>query len=195
MSVLVREFYDIRIHGRAGQGAKTAAQLIAESAIDIGMYAQSFPEFGAERTGAPMKAYSRISKDKIDVHYQINEPDIVVVMDETLFNAENVLEGIKDDGVIVVNTTEKPEEIMKKYNIPSNIKVYTLDATGIAISLFGRNFANVPLLGAVVKLTGIIDPEKVKGIIRKKFMKKLGEEGVNKNITAFERGMNELIGG
>lgn len=195
MSVVVKEFYDIRIHGRAGQGAKTAAQLIAESAIDVGMYAQSFPEFGAERTGAPVKAYSRISKNKIDVHYQIHEPDIVVVMDETLFNAENVVEGIKGDGIVVVNTTDKPEEVRKKYNIPSNIKVYTLDATGIAVELFGRNFANVPLLGAVVKLTGIIDPDKVKDIIRKKFIKKLGEEGVNKNITAFERGMNELIGG
>lgn len=195
MSVAVKEFYDIRIHGRAGQGAKTAAQLIAESAIDVGMFAQSFPEFGAERTGAPVKAYSRISKNRIDVHYQIHEPDIVVVMDETLFNAENVVEGIKEGGIIVVNTTDKPEEVRKKYNIPSNIKVCTLDATGIAVELFGRNFANVPLLGAVVKLTGIIDPEKVKDIIRKKFVKKLGEEGVNKNITAFERGMSELIGG
>ncbi|MGB9622184.1 MAG: 2-oxoacid:acceptor oxidoreductase family protein [Brevinematia bacterium] len=195
MEVSVKEFYDIRIHGRAGQGAKTAAQLIAESAIDVGMYAQSFPEFGAERTGAPMKAYSRISKDKIDVHYQIDNPDIVVVMDESLFNAESVLEGIKDDGIVVVNTPLKPEEVRKRYNIPSNIKVYTLDATGIAIDLFGKNFANMPLLGVIVKLTGFINPEKVKEVIRKKFMKKLGEEGVNKNILAFERGINEIIGG
>lgn len=195
MDVSVKEFYDIRIHGRAGQGAKTAAQLIAESAIDIGMYAQSFPEFGAERTGAPMKAYSRISKDKIQVHYQINNPDIVIVIDESLFNAENVLEGIKSDGVIVVNTTSMPDEVRKKYNILPNIKVYTLNATGIALELFGKNFANIPLLGAVVKLTGVIDPEKVKDVIRKKFIKKLGEEGVSKNIQAFERGMNEIIGG
>lgn len=195
MEVSVKEFYDIRIHGRAGQGAKTAAQLIAESAIDIGMYAQSFPEFGAERTGAPMKAYSRISKNKIDVHYQITQPDVVVVMDETLFNAEDVLEGIKGDGVVIVNTSEKPEDIRRKYGIPSNIKLYTLDATGIAIELFGKNFANIPLLGAVVKLTGVIDPNKVKEVIRNKFLKKLGEDGVSKNITAFERGMDEIIGG
>ncbi|MEN2998766.1 MAG: 2-oxoacid:acceptor oxidoreductase family protein [Brevinematia bacterium] len=191
----VKEFYDIRIHGRAGQGAKTAAQLIAESAIDVGMYAQSFPEFGAERTGAPVKAYSRISKDRIDVHYQITRPDVVVVMDDTLFNAENVVEGIKEDGILIVNTNEKPEDVRSRYNIPANVKLYTLDATGIALSLFGRNFANVPLLGAIVKLTGVIDPGKVKEVIRNKFIKKLGEEGVSKNISAFERGMNEIIGG
>ncbi|MCX8028446.1 MAG: 2-oxoacid:acceptor oxidoreductase family protein [Brevinematales bacterium] len=195
MSVLVKEFYDIRIHGRAGQGAKTAAQLVAESAIDIGMYAQSFPEFGAERTGAPVKAYARISKNKIEIHYQITNPDVIVVMDETLFNAENVVDGIKEDGVIIVNTNENPEKVREKYRIPSNIKLYTLNATGIAIELFGRDFSNIPLLGAVVKLTGVIDPEKVKAVIRSKFIKKLGEEGVSKNITAFERGMNEIIGG
>ncbi len=191
----VKEFYDIRIHGRAGQGAKTAAQLLAESAIDIGMYAQSFPEFGAERTGAPMKAYSRISKDKISVHYQITKPDIVVVMDESLFNAENVLEGIKENSCIIVNTSYDPGTVRKKYNIPDSVKVYTLNATKIAIDLFGRNFVNIPLLGAIVKLVGIVDPEKVKDSIRKKFIKKLGEEGVNKNILAFEKGMNEIIGG
>lgn len=195
MDISVKEFYDIRIHGRAGQGAKTAAQLIAEAAIDIGMYAQSFPEFGAERTGAPMKAYTRVSKSKIDIHYQITKPDVVVVMDETLFNADNVLEGIRKDSVIVVNTNERPDTIRERYNIPNEVKIYTLDATGIALSLFGRDFANIPLLGAVVKLTGVIDPDKVKSVIRSKFIKKLGEDGVSKNITAFERGMNEIIGG
>jgi pyruvate ferredoxin oxidoreductase gamma subunit len=191
----VKEFYDIRIHGRAGQGAKTAAQLLAEAAIDIGMYAQSFPEFGAERTGAPMKAYSRISRDKISVHYQITKPDVVVVMDESLFHAENVLEGIKEDSCIIVNTSDSPDTVRKKYNIPSNVKVYTVNATKIALDLFGKNFANIPLLGAMVKIVGIIDPEKVKESIKKKFIKKLGEEGVNKNLLAFDKGMNEIIGG
>ncbi len=195
MEVGVKEFYDIRIHGRAGQGAKTAAQLIAEAAIDIGMYAQSFPEFGAERTGAPMKAYSRISKDRIEVHYQVNRPDVVIVMDESLFVAENVLEGISEDSIVIVNTSKTPDEIRKKYGIPSNVRVYTVDATKIAIDLFGKNFANIPLLGSFVKLVGIIDPNKVKDVIRSKFGKKLGEEEVIKNITAFERGMNEIIGG
>lgn len=195
MGVAVKEFCDVRIHGRAGQGAKTAAQLVAESAIDVGMYAQSFPEFGAERTGAPVKAYSRISRNRIDVHYQITQPDVVVVMDETLFNAENVIEGLKEGGIVVVNTSDSPEKVRDRYKIPQNFRLFTLNATGIAVELFGRDFANIPLLGAVVKLTGIIDPEKVKEVIRNKFIKKLGEDGVRKNIIAFERGMSEIKGG
>ncbi len=192
VGVATKEFYEIRIHGRAGQGAKTASQLLAEAAIEMGMYAQSFPEFGAERTGAPMKAYCRLSRDNIEIHYQVTEPDIVIVMDEGLFDAENVLEGIKSDSILVVNTTKSIEELRKRRNIPGNVKVYTINATGIALELFGKNFANIPLVGSIVKLLGIFDAEDFYEIIKKKFIKKLGEEGVRKNIEAFERGMKEL---
>lgn len=188
----VSEVYEVRWHARAGQGAKTASQFLTEAVIEAGKFSQSIPEFGSERTGAPMKAYNRISDEPILIKTSVQHPNMVIVLDPSLLYVENVLEGIRENGVLVVNTDMSPTEIREKLNIPKNIKVFTVNATKIAYETLGRNLPNVPLLGAIARITNIIDINTVKKSIEAKFLKKLGEEGVKKNFEALERGYNEV---
>ncbi|HHY24538.1 MAG TPA: pyruvate synthase, partial [Clostridiaceae bacterium] len=149
---------EIRWHGRGGQGAKTASLLLADAAFDTGKYIQGFPEYGPERMGAPITAYNRISDTKLTIHSNIYEPDYVVVVDETLLEAVDVTSGLKEDGAIVINTTKSPDEIrplLKGYKG----KVCTVDARTISIETLGRYFPNTPMLGAVVKVSKIMDEQ------------------------------------
>ena len=149
---------EIRWHGRGGQGAKTAALLLADAAFKTGCYVQGFPEYGPERMGAPITAYNRISKKEIRVHSNIYEPDYVVVVDSGLLDVVNVTEGLKDTGAIVVNTHKSPEFIRSK--IPGyKGKVYTIDARRISKACLGKYFPNTPMLAAIVKVSGVMDKE------------------------------------
>ena len=98
---------EIRWHGRGGQGAKTASQLLADAAFMSGKYIQSFPEYGPERSGAPITAYNRISDERCNIHSNIYEPDYVVVVDETLLESVDVTRGLKKEGAIVINSAKK----------------------------------------------------------------------------------------
>lgn len=149
---------EIRWHGRGGQGAKTAALLLAEVAFKTGKNAQGFPEYGPERMGAPITAYDRISNSPIRVHSNIYTPQYVVVVDETLLEIVDVTKGLKEDGAILINTARSKEEIiplLKDYKG----KVYTVDARQIAMDTLGKNFPNTPMLAAIVKVTGVIDDD------------------------------------
>jgi len=181
----MKEVFEITIHGRGGQGAKTASQFIAESALAKGKFIQSFPEYGPERAGAPMKAYARVSDKPITTYAPIINPDIVMVIDPTLLNSVNVTEGLTKDGILLVNTNESPEVIKKKTGVKG--KIYCVDATKISIETVGKNLPNTPMLGAMVKAKPIIELEAITDCIKRKFLKKLGEEKTNMTIEGVKR--------
>ena len=149
---------EIRWHGRGGQGAKTAALLLADVCFKTGAYVQGFPEYGPERMGAPITAYNRISDNEIRVHSNIYEPDLVMVVDETLLASVDVTAGLKSSGAIVVNTDKSPEEIrpmLKGYGG----KVYTVDARRISVEALGKYFPNSPMLAAAVAVSSVMDKD------------------------------------
>ena len=162
---------EIRWHGRGGQGAKTAALLLADAAFTAGLYVQGFPEYGPERMGAPITAYNRLNKTPIRIHSNIYEPDMVVVVDETLIGAVDVTKGLKQGGKIVVNTSRPPKEIRKEF-IDFNGEIYAVDAVGISIKHLGKSLPNTPLLSVVAKLTGIMEEGK--------FFKEMGDSLTHK---------------
>ena len=184
---------EIRWHGRGGQGAKTAAIMVAGAALDEGKYSQGFPEYGPERMGAPIRGYTRIADGPIRLHCPIIAPDVSVVLDPTLVGTEDVAEGLKDDGAIIINTPEAPAAMREKLGITHG-KVYTLDATKIAIEEIGRPIPNTPMIGALIKISGAMKLETIFHDIEKKFLKKLGERGVQGNINAVKRAHEEVQG-
>lgn len=186
---------EIRWHGRGGQGAKTASLLLADAAFNTGKYIQGFPEYGPERMGAPITAYNRISDNKLTIHCNIYEPDYVVVVDDTLLTAVDVTSGLKESGALIINTTKTPEEIkplLKGYKG----KVCTVDARTISIETLGKYFPNTPMLGAVVKVSGVMGEKEflddMVGSFKHKFAKK--PEVIEPNIKAIERAMQEVKG-
>jgi 2-oxoacid:acceptor oxidoreductase gamma subunit (pyruvate/2-ketoisovalerate family) len=181
---------EIRIHGRGGQGAVTAAQLLAHAAHIEGKYVQAFPYFGAERRGAPVKAFARISDAPILLHSQVYNPDYVVVLDPQLYKIIDVTEGLKKDGIIVMNTTKKPSELELK-----GWRVATVDATGIALELnlrvAGLPVVNTSILGAFAAATGEVRLESVLKAIMENWRGSAGE----KNARAAELAYQRLIKG
>jgi len=184
---------EIRWHARGGQGAVTASKILASAAIEEGKYAQSAPDYGAERSGAPLRAFNRISDKPINLHCLVLNPDIVVIVDPTLLKAVPFLEGTDESAVLIVNTDRSPEEIRSEYNV-GNRKVYTVDATKIAMEELKRPLMNVPMLGALVRVLGDIDLKTVENDIKKAFGKKVSEELLSANIRALRRAYEEVRG-
>ena len=147
---------EIRWHGRGGQGAKTAALLLADVAFKTGAYVQGFPEYGPERMGAPITAFNRISNEEIRVHSNIYTPDLVVVVDETLLVSVDVTAGLKEEGAIIVNTPKSADEIRPLLNGYKG-RVYTLDARVISEEALGKYFPNSPMLAAAVAVSKVMD--------------------------------------
>ena len=178
---------EIRWHGRGGQGAKTAALLLADVAFKTGQNVQGFPEYGPERMGAPITAYNRISADKIRVHSNIYTPDYVVVVDETLLATVDVTAGLKKEGAIVINTPKSKEEIMDKLNGYEG-GVYTVDARKISVETLEKNFPNSPMLAAIVAVSKVMDRAtfigEMKASYEHKFAKK--PEVIEGNMKALE---------
>ena len=184
---------EIRWHGRGGQGAKTAALLLADAVFKTGCYVQGFPEYGPERMGAPITAYNRISKKEIRVHSNIYEPDYVVVVDSGLLDVVNVTEGLKDTGAIVVNTHKSPEFIRSK--IPDyKGKVYTIDARRISKACLGKYFPNTPMLAAIVKVSGVMDKETFFNEMQNSFNHKFSSkpEVIEGNMNALKMAYEEV---
>ncbi len=149
---------EIRWHGRGGQGAKTAALLLADAAFKTGQYVQGFPEYGPERMGAPITAYNRISREPIRVHSNIYTPDLVMVVDETLLHSVDVTAGLKKDGAIIINTPKSRDEILPLLNGYKG-GVYTIDARKISEETLGKNFPNSPMLAAAVAVSRVMEKE------------------------------------
>ena len=177
---------EIRIHGRGGQGAVTAAQLLAHAAFLEGKWVQAFPYFGAERRGAPVKAFARIGDEPILVHSQVYNPDYIVVLAPKLQEVVDVTEGLKKDGLILINTRKKPEEVDLK-----NWRIATVDATGIALELnllvAGQPVVNTSILGAFAKATGEVKLESVLKVIRETWSGSIGERNAKAAELAYER--------
>lgn len=186
---------EIRWHGRGGQGTKTAALLLADAAFNTGKYVQGFPEYGPERMGAPITAYDRISDERIRVHSNIYEPNFVVVVDETLLASINVTSGLKEGGAVVINTEKSPEQVRPLLNGYEG-KICTIDARKISEESLGKYFPNTPMLGAVVKVSGVMEEatfiKDMKESFAHKFVSK--PEVIEGNIKALERAMQEVQG-
>lgn len=192
-AVIMRALTEIRWHGRGGQGAKTAALLLADVAFNTGKYVQGFPEYGPERMGAPITAYDRISDNPIRVHSNIYEPDFVVVVDDTLLHSVDVTKGLKKDGAILINTTMEIDEVLPLLNNYSG-KVFIIDARKVCMATLGKYFPNTPMLAAIVKVSGIMDKEvfmtEMETSLSHKFAKK--PEVLEGNMNALKMAWQEV---
>lgn len=182
---------EIRWHARGGQGAVTAAKLLAETALSQGQYFQAFPEYGPERMGAPIQAFTRISGDPIHIRSSVSNPEIVVVLDQTLLKAVDVTAGMGEDGILIINTDEEPAVVRKAMKL-KGCKVYTVNANRIAQETIGRPIPNTPMLGALVGVTGMMPVDNVTEYLRKSFGKKFSEEVIEGNVKAVERAYAEV---
>jgi len=182
---------EVRWHGRGGQGAKTASQFLGEAALDTGKFIQSFPEYGPERAGAPMKAFNRISEKPIYIHSSVTNPEIVVVIDPTLVGAIDVVEGLGDNGVLLVNTDKSPEDMRKATGFKKG-KVGTVDATKIALETLKLPMPNMPMLGALLKVDPLVTIDQLSERVKGKFLKKIGEEKTKANLECITRAYSEV---
>lgn len=184
---------EIRWHGRGGQGAKTAALLLADVAFKTGAYVQGFPEYGPERMGAPITAYNRISKDEIRVHSNIYTPDLVVVVDETLLHTVDVTAGLKKDGAIIVNTPKSAEEILPLLNGYEG-RVFTVDAREISVAALGKYFPNSPMLAAAVAVSEVMEQDEFMNEMRASYQHKFAKkpEVIDGNMRALSMTLDAL---
>lgn len=170
---------EIRIHGRGGQGNVAAAELLSIAAFKDGKFSQAFPSFGAERVGAPVMAFVRIDDKKIRTREDVQNPDYLIVQDSNLIGSVPVLDGLKPDGLILVNSEKKPEDLQLK----TTAKVETIPATEIALEIIGRPIPNAIMIGAFCTITGLVSLDAVQEAIMGKFPGRVGEN----NVAALER--------
>jgi len=187
----MEKIMEVRWHARGGQGAKTAATVLAEAAIHEGKYSQGFPEYGPERMGAPMRGYTRIAEVPIRRHCPIEEPDVVVVLDETLLESAGVCDGLSEDGCLIVNSKRDHQAVCKEAGAGDR-DVWIVDATGIALDELKRDIPNTPMVGALLKATGLLKLETVLADIEKKFLKKFKKSIVDSNLAAIKRAYEEV---
>jgi len=187
------EITEIRWHGRGGQGAKTASLLLADACFATGAYVQGFPEYGPERMGAPITAYNRISNERIKIHSNIYEPDYVAVIDDTLLCVVPVTDGLKETGAIIVNSQKENSEIRDELRGYKG-KIYKIDAKKISEAELGKYFPNTPMLGAVVKVSGVMDIDKFLTEMETSFKHKFSHKPqvIEGNMNALKRSVNEV---
>ena len=176
---------EVRWHARGGQGAVTSVELLAVAAISAGNYAQGFPSFGPERRGAPVAAFTRIDDKKINVRSGIYEPDVVLILDASLIGLVNVTDGLKPGGKMIVNTTKSPDEIRKNLNFSGTVA--TVDGTGIARKEMGVPIANTTMIGALLKVTGVMGLDAMKESVEHRFGRI-----AQKNLNAMKRAYDEI---
>lgn len=187
------DLIEIRWHARAGQGAVTASKLLAETALLKGKYIQAMPEYGPERTGAPLRAYTRISDSPIEVHNNIVNPQIVVVLDETLLPIVDVLEGIREQGTLLLNTTKDAHAIREELHVPESVAIAVIDASGIALATIGRDIPNTPVVGALARITEVVTIEALKENLIKDFGKKFSQKIIDANLASVDKAAQEVI--
>lgn len=183
---------EIRWHGRGGQGTVTAAKVLADACLSGGGYVQAFPEYGPERAGAPIRAFNRISENVIRMYGPVLHPKVISIADATLIDAVNVTEGAPDDAIFIVNTSKDPKEVRKKLKAKDSQKVYTVDATKIAVDCFGRPLPNSSMLGAISRTTGVVGMDTLLDNVRKSFGKKFSQKIIDGNLEATRRGNEEV---
>ena len=188
----MKETIEIRWHGRAGQGVVTAAVTLADVlSSEKGIHVQAFPEFGAEKRGAPILAFNRISKKPIRSHSQVYYPDIVVVTDPSLLGMVDISSGATDDAIFLMNTTFDVSLIRERLSLGDR-KIYSLDAYTIATDELGRAIPNVPMVAALMKVTELMGLEKFKEKVKVSLGKKLRPEVVEMNMRTIDRAVKEV---
>src|SRR5450830_436265 len=187
------DLYEVRWHARGGQGAVTASRFLSASASREDKHFQGFPEFGTERMGAPIQAFTRLSKDRIYTHEQVQTPNAVVVLDPTLLESVDVTAGLKPGGPLIVNSDLTPTELRKQLK-PGDYKLYTVDATKIATECVGRPITNTAMVGALVRVTALINFQAVEEELKSMFGTKFKKSVVDGNVKALERAYKEVQG-
>lgn len=175
---------EMRFHGRGGQGAVTSAELVAQAAIDTGKYATAFPSFGPERRGAPVVAFARVDERPVRIRSKVYNPDAVIVLDPSLVEIANPIEGLRDGGVLIINSSHDPETIRKQLSFSGRLAV--VDATRIAKEVIGLPITNTTMVGALVKATNLLTVEALKEPFKRRFGKI-----ASRNIEAMERAWEE----
>jgi 2-oxoacid:acceptor oxidoreductase gamma subunit (pyruvate/2-ketoisovalerate family) len=189
--IKLKKILEVRWHGRGGQGAWTASELLARAAIAEGKYVQSFPEFGPERMGAPVTAFTRISTEPIHIHCAVYNPDVVAVLDPSLLKSVKVAEGLNEEkGDIVVNTKDDYTTVRKLLN-SSKGKLWTVQATEISIRVLGMPITNTAMLGAVARVTGIVSLETIERMIKERFRADVAEKNFAVVKEAYQEAKSE----
>lgn len=178
---------EIRLHGRGGQGAVLAAELMVVAAFEEGKYGQAFPAFGGERRGAPVQAFVRLDVHPVRVRYRVHQPDYVIILDHTLPNMVDVLDGLKPGGLALIDSEKSPAALLWSVDAP----VYAVPATQIALEVFSQPFVNPAMLGAWAAATGEVSLDAIEHAFQHRFPGSLGE----KNSRAAQMGYDFIRGG
>jgi len=186
----LKKIFEVRWHGRGGQGAWTASELLARAAIHEGKHIQSFPEFGPERMGAPVAAFTRISSEPIKIHCAVYNPDAVAVLDATLLKTVPVTKGLNEGGTVIINSKENPADIRKKLNANKG-DFFTIPATEIAMKILGRPITNTAMLGSIARVTEIVKLESIEKVVTERFKEKIAEKNVAVIKEAYEEVKSE----
>lgn len=184
---------EIRWHGRGGQGVVTAAKVLAAAALAQGKHIQAFPEYGPERRGAPVQAFTRIDDEQIRLFSHVTSPHIVVVLDRTLVGKIPFTEGLVENGTIIVNCRHSAGHLREEIKLGHG-NVFAVDATTIANETMGRPITNTPMLGALSKSTGILGIDAIEEELRRLFGPKIGAKALQANIDALRRAYEEVQG-
>lgn len=185
---------EIRWHGRAGQGVVTAGELLAEAAMRTGKYFQAFPEYGSERMGAPIKSYTRISAEPIELHCPILEPGMIIIVNDNLIGIENMTEGLAADGIIIINTADDPATIRRKLNFHGGT-VWCVNASKIALEELRRDIPSTMMLAVVARAADFVSLESAIEVAKASLGSRLRPEIVQANVRALERAYNECVQG
>lgn len=190
-----KDIFEVIFFARGGQGAKTAAEILAQSATYDGKYIQAFPHFGPERSGAPTRTYLRIADKIIRTHEPVVDPDVVVVLDDTLLTSQDVTNNLDKQEALIVNTKMTGLEV--KDRLAQNGKkfegkVYPIDASGISLEVIGQPRPNTVILGKFIQVTEAVGLESVVTEFRKIFESKIGKELTDKNIMAIEKAYDTI---
>jgi len=182
-----RPLIEICLHGRGGQGSVTAANLLVSAALKDGNKGvQAFPFFGAERRGAPVKAFARISDEEIYLRSEVYSPDIVIILDESIMGIVDTLKGLKKNGRILINTTKSPDD----FNFSKRYNVATVDATGVAIKydslVGGIPVVNTSILGAVPKILDRVTLKSIQETVKNKWKGELADKNVKATQDAYD---------
>jgi pyruvate ferredoxin oxidoreductase gamma subunit len=186
--------FQVRIHGRGGQGVVTAAELLSVAAFAESRRSQAFPTFGSERTGAPVTAFCRIDDTPIRVHDPIAEPDAIIVQDPTLLHQVDVLGGLRPDGYVLLNTTRAPGDLGLG-DLVDRLRperILTVPATALAREHLGRPLPNVPLLGAFAALTRVVSLDAVVAAIGERFAGRVRDGNIAAARAAFDLAQSSL---
>jgi 2-oxoacid:acceptor oxidoreductase gamma subunit (pyruvate/2-ketoisovalerate family) len=187
----VKSILEFRWHGRGGQGAWTASELLARTALAEGKFIQSFPEFGPERMGAPVAAFTRISTEPIRIHCAVYDPDVVVVLDSTLLKSVPVTAGInKEDDVIIVNSADEPKSVREDLRLEKG-QVWTIPATEMALKVLGSPITNTAMLGAVARATAVVTMKGIEKTVKERFRADLAEKNLAVIKQAYEEAKHE----